>query len=258
MEGRRSVARALPPLLTLAAVLLAWEWAVRANGVPPYVLPAPSLVARTLVEDAAILLPAMGVTAAITGAALLFAVLGGVALGTLMAASRAVSASLYPLAVIMQVTPVVAVAPVIFIYAPKSVGLVLCAWLVAFFPVLAGTVQGLRSVDPALADLFTVHRARWWQRLWWLRAPSALPALTGGVRVAGGLALIGAVVAELVAGTGGRGSGLAWRILEAGYRLDIARMFAALVLVAALGVAIHAALAWAARAALSGWHPSER
>ena len=250
--------RFLPPMLTLAAVLAAWEWIVRANAIPPYVLPAPSLVARTLVEDAGLLLPAMGVTAAITGVALAFAILGGVALGTLMAASRAVSASLYPFAVIMQVTPIVAVSPVIFIYASKGVGLVLCAWLVAFFPVLAGTVQGLRSVDPGLRDLFTVHRARWWQRLLWLRAPSALPALLGGIRVAGGLALIGAVVAELVAGTGGRGSGLAWRILESGYRLDIARMFAALVLIAALGVAIHAALAWLARWLLRDWHPSER
>ena len=253
-----SAFRLLPPLITLAAALAAWEWIVRLNAIPPYVLPGPTLVARTLVEDAGLLLPAMGVTAGITGVALVFAILGGVALGTLMAASRAVSASLYPFAVVMQVTPVVAVAPVIFIYAPKTVGLVLCAWLVAFFPVLAGTVQGLRSVDPGLRDLFTVHRARWWQRLVWLRAPSALPALLGGIRVAGGLALIGAVVAELVAGTGGRGSGLAWRILESGYRLDIARMFAALVLIAVLGIAIHAALAWAARRALRNWHPSER
>lgn len=258
MTARHRWTRALPPLLTLAALLGLWEWAVRAGEVPRYVLPAPSLVARTLVDDAAILLPATGITAAITGVALVLAIVGGVLLGTLMAASRAVSASLYPYAVVMQVTPVVAVAPVIFIYTSKGVGLVLCAWLVAFFPVLAGTLQGLRSVDPGLADLFSVHRARWWQRLWWLRAPSALPALLGGVRVAGGLALIGAVVAELVAGTGGRGSGLAWRILEAGYRLDIARMFAALVLVALLGVAIHALLAWATRWALRDWHPSER
>ena len=230
---------------------------MRANGVPPYVLPAPSLVARTFVEDAGILLPALGTTAWITALAFATAALGGIALGVAMAASQLVSMSLYPFAVAMQVTPVVAVAPIIFIYASKTVGLVLCAWLVAFFPVLSGTVQGLRSVDPGLRDLFTVHRATWWQRLVLLRAPSALPSVLGGLRVSGGLALIGAVVAELVAGTGGVGSGLAWRILEAGYRLDVARMFAALVLIAALGVAIHASLSVATRRLLRDWHESE-
>ena len=245
------------PILTLAVALFAWEWAVRANDVPSYVLPAPSLVARTLVEDWPILLPALATTAWITALAFATAALGGIALGVLLAASRVVSMSLYPFAVVMQVTPVVAIAPIIFIWAPKTVGLVLCAWLVAFFPVLSGTVQGLRSVDPGLRDLFTVHGASWWQRLTLLRAPSALPSVMGGLRVAGGLALIGAVVAELVAGTGGVGSGLAWRILEAGYRLDVARMFAALVLVAALGVMIHAALSWITRASLRDWHDSE-
>jgi NitT/TauT family transport system permease protein len=146
--------------------------------------------------------------------------------------------------VILQVTPIVSIAPLIFIYVDSKIaGMLLCAWLVAFFPVLSSTTLGLNSVDHNLRDLFRIYGATRWQRLRILQLPSALPYFLGGLKIAGGLSLIGAVVAELVAGTGGIGSGLAFRIQEAGYRLNIARMFAALAMVAAMGVFIFAASA---------------
>jgi len=165
--------------------------------------------------------------------------------------------SFYPYAVILQVTPVVSIAPLIFIYVDSKVaGMLLCAWLVAFFPVLSSTTLGLNSVDHNLRDLFRIYGASRWQRLRYLQLPSALPYFLGGLKIAGGLSLIGAVVAELVAGTGGIGSGLAFRIQEAGYRLNIARMFAALALVAAMGVFIFAALSVLSHLLLRKWHES--
>ena len=238
------VGRWLPPLTTLLLLLAGWEGYVRAAGVPPYILPAPSRIVAALVDDAAILLPALGVTLAIAAAALALAALGGALLAVLFDRSPAISRSLYPIAVVLQVTPVIAIAPLIFIYVDSDlVGLLLCAWLVAFFPVLSNATLGLASADPGLHDVLTVYGASRWQRLRVLLLPAALPAYLAGLRIAGGLALIGAVVAEYVGGTAGIGSGLAFRILEAGYRLDIPRMFAALVLLAGAGVAVYGGLA---------------
>jgi NitT/TauT family transport system permease protein len=159
--------------------------------------------------------------------------------------------------VILQVTPIVSIAPLIFIYVDSKIaGMLLCAWLVAFFPVLSSTTLGLNSVDHNLRDLFRIYGATRWQRLRFLQLPSALPYFLGGLKIAGGLSLIGAVVAELVAGTGGIGSGLAFRIQEAGYRLNIARMFAALAMVAAMGVFIFAALSVLSHLLLRKWHES--
>ena len=249
--------RTILPVSTLLAALTAWELYVRLAGVPAYILPAPSRVVATLLEDAAILVPALGVTLAIASAALLLAATGGALLAIAFSQSRTVERSLYPFAVILQVTPVIAIAPLIFIYVDsKLAGLLICAWIVAFFPVLSNTTLGLASADHGLRDLFAIHGASRWQRLRLLLIPSALPAFLGGVRIAGGLALIGAVVAEYVGGTAGIGSGLAFRILEAGYRLDIPRMFAALVLLALAGVAIYAGLAALSRLALRRWHES--
>ncbi len=200
---------------------------------------------------------ALGVTLQITLLALVIAVIGGAGLAILFTQSRLVEMSFYPYAVILQVTPIVAIAPLIFIYVDnKLAGLLICAWLVAFFPVLSNTTLGLNSADHNLRDLFSIYGASRWQRLRLLQLPSALPYFLGGLRIAGGLALIGAVVAEYVAGTGGIGSGLAFRILEAGYRLNIPRMFAALILIAVTGVIIYALLSLLSHLLLHKWHES--
>lgn len=254
----RSWARWLLPFATFALALAGWEALVRINGIPHYILPAPSRITRALVEDWSILGPALGVTLGVTLAALLAAVVGGVLLAIAFTQSRVVEHSLYPFAVVLQVTPVVAIAPLIAIYVDShTAALLLCAWLVAFFPILSNTTLGLSAADANLRNLFAIHGATRWQRLRLLQLPTALPYFLGGLRIAGGLALIGAVVAEFVLGTAGAESGLAFRILEAGYRLNIPRMFAALALIAASGIVIYATLGLVSHLLLRRWHESE-
>lgn len=251
------VAKWLLPVAVLALGLWLWDRIVVWNEIPHYLLPGPRLVLETLVKDWPILFDALLVTLQITLMALAVAVVGGVGLAVLFTQSRWAEMSFYPYAVILQVTPVVSIAPLIFIYVDnRTVGLLLCAWIVAFFPILANTTLGLKSADHNLRDLMTIYRASRWQRLRYLQLPSALPYFLGGLRIAGGLSLIGAVVAEYVAGTGGIGSGLAFRILEAGYRLNIPRMFAALLLIAATGVVIFAGLSFLSHMLLRKWHES--
>ncbi len=251
------VAKWVLPVAVLALGVWFWDRIVVWNAIPHYILPGPGLVIETLVKDWALLFSALLVTVQITLMALAVAVIGGVGLAVLFNQSRWAEMSFYPYAVILQVTPVVSVAPLIFIYVDnRLVGLLLCAWIVAFFPILANTTLGLKSADSNLRDLMTIYRASRWQRLRYLQLPSALPYFLGGLRIAGGLSLIGAVVAEYVAGTGGIGSGLAFRILEAGYRLNIPRMFAALLLIAATGVVIFAGLSFLSHMLLRKWHES--
>ena len=225
----RSCSIALP-ILVLALGLAIWEPTVRIENIPPYVLPAPGLIAQTLVADGALLWQSLLVTLATTLEGFVLAAIGGVGLAVLFNQSRLVEYSLYPYAVILQVTPIVAIAPLLLIYLPQPLAVLACAWIVAFFPVLANTTLGLHSVDRNLADLFALYGASRGQMLWRLKLPSALPYILGGLRIAGGLSLIGAVVAEIAAGSAGAGSGLAYRIAESGYRLNIPRMFAALFL----------------------------
>jgi NitT/TauT family transport system permease protein len=256
----RGFRRALPlaPTAVVLCALLAWEAVVRINGIPPYILPAPTRVAATLWQDLPSLLPSLWFTVRITAGALLLAVAGGVALASVFALSRRVEAALFPLAIVLQVTPIVAIAPLILIYVESTtVALLLCAFIVAFFPILANTVVGLRSADRGLRDLFTLYGASRWQRLRLLLVPSALPYFLAGLRIAGGLALVGAVVAEFAAGAAGRETGLASRILEAAFRTEIPRMFAALVLVSAVGIAIFAVFDALSRWLLGRWHDSE-
>ncbi|MDZ7909349.1 MAG: ABC transporter permease [Gemmobacter sp.] len=254
---RERSARWLLPVATIELAVLLWDRVVVWNQIPHYILPGPGLVLQTLVKDWAMLLDALLVTVQITLMALAVAVAGGVGLAVLFNQSRFAEMSFYPFAVILQVTPVVSVAPLIFIYVEnRMVGLLLCAWIVAFFPILSNTTLGLNSADHNLRDLFRIYGATRWQRLRYLQLPAALPYFLGGLRIAGGLSLIGAVVAEYVAGTGGIGSGLAFRILEAGYRLNIPRMFAALALIAATGVVIFAGLSFLSHALLHKWHES--
>lgn len=250
-------ARIVAPVLMGIVMLALWEGLVRAMAIPPYILPGPILVAKTLVSDWGTLWPALLVTLTITLQALLAAVLVGVLLALLFSLSRWIELSLFPYAIILQVTPIVAIAPLIIAWVDDvNVSLLICAWLVAFFPILSNTVLGLRSVDRNLLDLFELYGASRWRTLFDLRLPAALPYFLGGLRISGGLALIGAVVAEFVAGSGGRESGLAYRILESGYQLKIPRMFAALVLISAAGIAIYMLLSLVSHLLLRRWHES--
>lgn len=249
--------RFLLPLVVLAAVVYGWDLVVRLNNLPPYILPSPGLVVETLWRDRAVLFGSFLVTLRVTLEALLAAVIGGVALAFVFASSRIVELSLFPIAVILQVTPIVAIAPLMLIYLEPDTAVLVCAWVVAFFPILANTTLGLNSVDPRLRDLFALSGAGPLQTLTLLRAPSALPYFLGGLRIAGGLALIGAIVAEIAAGTAGQGSGLAFRIVESGYRLNIPRMFAALLLISLTGILIYFLLSLVSWLALRHWHESE-
>ncbi len=245
------------PVIVLVAAIVLWDRTVVWNNIPHYILPGPGKVLETLIADWKMLFEALLVTLQITLLALAVAVLGGVGLAVLFTQSRLVEMSFYPFAVILQVTPIVAIAPLIFIYVDSRIGgLLLCAWLVAFFPVLSNTTLGLNSTDHNLRDLFRIYGATRWQKLRYLQLPTALPYFLGGLRIAGGLSLIGAVLAEYVAGTGGLKSGLAFRILEAGYRLNIPRMFAALILIAVTGVVIFAGLSFLSHMLLRKWHES--
>ncbi len=244
------------PIVVLAFGLAIWEAVVRIEHVPPYVLPAPGLIFHTLISDWALLFRSLLVTLATTVEGFLLAAVGGVGLAVLFNQSRLVEYSLYPYAVILQVTPIVAIAPLLLIYLPQPLAVLACAWIVAFFPVLANTTLGLHSVDRNLTDLFALYGATRGQMLWNLKLPSSLPYILGGLRIAGGLSLIGAVVAEIAAGSAGAGSGLAYRIAESGYRLNIPRMFAALLLLSVAGIAIFYLLSLANYLALRRWHES--
>jgi NitT/TauT family transport system permease protein len=255
-ERRERVLRIVLPIVVLVLGLLLWEAVVRLDNVPAYILPAPWLILKTLVSDWDLLGRSLVVTLVTTVEGFLLAAFGGVGLAILFNQSRLVEYSLYPYAVILQVTPIVAVAPLLLIYLPQQAAVLACAWIVAFFPVLANTTLGLNSVDRNLADLFRLYGASRGQVLRRLKLPSALPYILGGLRIAGGLSLIGAVVAEIAAGSAGAGSGLAYRIAESGYRLNIPRMFAALLLLSAAGVAIFYLLSLINYLALRRWHES--
>ena len=244
------------PLATLAIGVGIWELVVRLGRLPPYVLPAPTVVAATLVKDWSLLWNSLLVTLATTFEGLALALIGGIGLAVLFNQSRLIEYSFYPYAVILQVTPIVAIAPLLLIYLPQQAAVLACAWIVAFFPVLANTTLGLNSVDRNLGDLFELYGASRLAVLVRLKLPSALPYMLGGLKIAGGLSLIGAVVAEIAAGSAGAGSGLAYRIAEAGYRLDIPRMFAALILLSAAGVVIFLALSAVSYLLLRRWHES--
>lgn len=252
------VQRVLYPLLLGLALIALWQGLVSALALPPYLLPSPWLTLETLFSHRAALGASLWVTVKITLLAFGLATLAGVLISFLFVQSRRLETALFPYAVLLQVTPIVAVAPLIIIWVREpTAAMVVCAALVALFPIISNTTLGLRSVEPDLQSYFKLNRATRLQTLLRLRIPSALPCFFGGLRISSGLALIGAVVAEFVAGTGGVGAGLAYQILQAGFQLDIARMFAALLLISLTGVALFALMAWLSRAALGSWHASE-
>lgn len=258
------------PLVLFGLVLWSWESYVVRNQVPPYILPAPSRIWATLITDWPVLSASLLVTLRTAALGLLLAVIGGVTLAVLLSLSRVVEYSLYPYAVVLQVTPVVAISPLLLIYLPQEVAVLTCAWIVAFFPVLSNTTLGLQSVDRNLLELFELYGTsrkkgrpafvnRFVSRvkaLWYLRRPAALPYFLAGLKIAGGLALIGAVVAEIAAGSAGAGSGLAYRIIESQFRLNIPRLFAALGLLSVAGVCIFLVLSGLTHLLLRRWHES--
>jgi NitT/TauT family transport system permease protein len=251
------IARIVVPTTMLALMLLAWHLYVTLANVPHYVLPSPVLVVQSLITDWPVLFKSLIITLKTTFSALGLALVGGVFLAIVMAQSRLVELAIYPYAVILQVTPIIAVAPLILIYAPSTtVALLIVAFIVAFFPILSNTTQGLRSTDHNLLNLFELYGATRWQTLVHLKLPSALPYFLAGLKIAGGLSLIGAVVAEFTAGSAGANSGLAFRLLESQFRLNIPRLYAALLLLSFTGVLIFAATSILSWLLLRKWHES--
>lgn len=246
------------PLALAVVLIVAWQGLVTGMKLPPYLVPSPILMMETLVVNFGAFMLALSVTLRVTLLAFVVATVIGVTVSFLFVQSRLIETTLFPYAILLQVTPIVAVAPLIIIWVKNpTAAMVLCATLVALFPIIANTTLGLRSVDPDLQAYFKMNGATRWQTLRRLRIPSALPYFFGGLRISSGLALIGAVVAEFVAGTGGSGAGLAYQVLQAGFMLDIPRMFAALLLISLTGVLLFAAMAWLTRRSIGRWHASE-
>ena len=253
-----NVIRVLAPTMLGVVLLAVWQFVCTTFDVPVFLVPSPKAIASTLVEDWALLSSALMTTLKITFLAFALAVVLGVAAAFAFVQSRIIEISLFPYAVILQVTPIVAIAPLIIIWVKDATpAMVICATIVALFPIISNTILGLRSVNPGLMNLFRLNRATRWQTLVRLRVPSALPYFFGGLRISSGLALIGAVVAEFVAGTGGTASGLAYQILQSGFQLNIPRLFAALFLITATGIVLFSAMAMLSKWALGGWHESE-
>lgn len=239
--------------------LCLWHTFVVLNDIPHYILPTPGSVAKALGADWAVLFSSLLNTLAVTVMAFGAAVVIGVVFAVMLSLNRWVEMSLFPYAVILQVTPIVAIAPLIIIWVKEpQAALVICATIIAVFPIISNTTLGLRSANPNLVSLFKLYRASRWQMLTQLSIPGALPYFFGGLRISSGLALVGAVVAEFVAGVGGTGSGLAYEILQSGYNLQIPRMFAALTLITAAGVLLFAVMVWLSRVSLRHWHDSEQ
>ncbi|CAN7588788.1 ABC transporter permease [Mesorhizobium caraganae] len=256
-ERLERIGRWVLPLAIMILAIWFWDRICVWNEIPKYILPRPGVVLQTLYDDAGLLFSSLLVTLRITFLSLLLAVIGGVGLAVLFAQSKWVEMSFFPFAIVLQVTPIVAIFPLINIYVNnQTVKLLLCAWIVAFFPILSNTTLGLNSVDRNLRDMFKLNGATRWQQLRYLRLPAAMPYFLGGLKIAGGLSLIGAVVAEFVAGAQGQSSGLASRIIEAGYRLNAPRLFAALILISLTGILIFLVLSLVSHLILRRWHES--
>jgi NitT/TauT family transport system permease protein len=253
----KKIADVLPPVVVGVLLLAGWETACWALSIPSYLIPAPTLIAKTFIINAPALLHSLWVTLRVTLIALGLSITIGTAIAFLFVQSPIIERSFFPYAVILQVTPIVAIAPLIIILVKNTQGaLIICATIIAIFPIISNTTVGLRTIDSGHQDLFAINRATRLQNLVYLRIPSALPYFFAGLRISSGLALIGAVVAEFVAGTGGRNTGLAYQILQSGYQLDIPRMFAALFLITFAGIGLFMVMVGLSRLALGSWHDS--
>ncbi|WP_309771559.1 ABC transporter permease [Agrobacterium larrymoorei] len=242
----------------IALVVGLWSGFVLLAQIPPYILPSPTSVVATIVNDWPVLGPALWVTAQTTLCGLFLAVIGGVCVAVLTAQSRLVEMLIAPIMVFLQVTPIVAIAPLILIYAPNpQIAQLQCAFLVTFFPIMVNTLQGLKSGDRDLADTVRIYTASRWSMLVFLQVPSALPSFFAGLKIGGGLALVGAVVAEFTVGTAGENAGLAFRLLEAQQKLKTPRLFAAVMLLALLGASIFLLISVLDRFVLRHWYASK-
>ncbi len=251
------VLRIVIPVAMLALAIGLWQFHITVNQVPRYIMPSPGDVVTALFTDWPTLFPSLLVTLRITFLALAIALIGGVGIAIILVQSKWIELAVFPFAVILQVTPMIAIAPLLIIYMPDTQSALLtCAFVVAFFPILSNMVTGLKSVDHNLLNLFELYGASRWQSLIHLRLPSSLPYFAAGLRIGGGLSLIAAVVAEFAAGSAGKGAGLAFRLLESGYRLNYPRLYAALVLLMITGVAIFAATSLISWLLLHRWHES--
>ena len=253
-----ALANALPPFVVGLIILVAWEAACRIFAVPSYLFPTPSAIAQAVAADVPGLMRSLWSTLKVALIALVLATIIGCLIAFLFVQNRMIERSFFPYAVIMQVTPIVAIAPLIIILVKNTqVALIICATIIAVFPIISNTTIGLRSIDAGHQNLFAVNNATRLQNLIYLRIPSALPYFFAGLKIASGLALIGAVVAEFVAGTGGRSAGLAYEILQSGFQLDIPRMFAALFLITVTGILLFLVIVGLSKLALGNWHDSE-
>ena len=251
------VLRVMIPLTTFVLTIIGWQLLISLNEIPRYILPGPGDVVTALFTDSSTLWPAMLVTIRITIMALALALIGGVGLAILIVQSRLLELALFPYAVVLQVTPIIAIAPLLLIYAPDTqTALLICAFLVAFFPILSNMAQGLKSVDHNLLNLFELYGASGWQTLFYLKIPASMPYFMAGLRIGGGLALIAAVVAEFAAGSAGQGSGLAFRLIESQYRMNLPRMFVCLIMLSAIGIAIFGLTSLISWLVLHRWHES--
>jgi NitT/TauT family transport system permease protein len=237
-----AIARWALPILVVILTIWGWHWFSNSSQTRGLIFPEPAKVWARFLADYPMLFGSLMVTLKITFLALGIAIVGGVLLAILFTQSRFAELVFFPYAVVLQVTPIVSIAPLIFIYVQDPLARVLiCAWIVAFFPILSNTTLGLKSTDSNLRDLYAIYGATWWQKLLFLQLPSALPYFLGGLRIAG---------------ISGSGSGLAFRILEASYRLNYPRMFAALIMIAVVGVIIFAATSFLSWFFLRKWHES--
>ncbi|WP_224701924.1 ABC transporter permease [Devosia aquimaris] len=255
--NREKLMQVLIPIAALLLAVLGWHLLVTINNIPRYILPGPVDVAIALFTDSASLWPALLVTVRITFMALAIALIGGVGLAILLVQSRILELALFPFAVVLQVTPMIAIAPLLLIYAPDTqTALLICAFIVAFFPILSNMAQGLKSVDHNLLNLFELYGASGWQTLIYLKIPASMPYFMAGLRIGGGLSLIAAVVAEFAAGSAGQGSGLAFRLLESQYRMNLPRLFVCLIMLCGTGIAIFGLTSLISWLTLHRWHES--
>lgn len=231
--------------LVVVIVLLAWQFLCQAFTVPPWLLPAPTRVVAALFSDAPVLLKSLYFTAKVTAVAFFIAILTGLVVGFLSHVSRGVREGIFPFTILLQTTPVVSVAPLLIVWFRNNAfaALVVCAWLVCVYPMISASYSGFRNTDPNLKRMFRFYGISPWKSVWHLEVPSALPMILNGIRISGGLALVGAIGAEFVAGTGGHELGLAYRLLMAAYNQETSKLFAALFVVSGFGILIHLLLA---------------
>ena len=251
MRRLRSVIPALVPLLVVTAGA---ELAVRYSLVKSYLVPAPSSILRAMIESRAELFDALLTTSASALVGFLLSTIAGIAIAVFLSSSRAIQRAFYPYAVFFQTVPIIAIAPLLVIWFGYGMRTVIAsAFVVSIFPVIANTLSGILSTEPALRDLFRLYGASTLVTLFKLRLPAALPQILTGLRVASGLAVIGAIVGEFI---GGQGLGSVVDVARTQQRVD--KVFAAVLLASVLGLALFGLINLVSYITLRRWHASEQ